>query len=332
MALYATNRFAGDGSTTQREINFVNGYLRKEHVKAYIENDTTLVRTPVNITPGMWINQTTLSMPVCPVGSTLVIYRNTSTSALVDFVNTSNFTERALDTATRQGLFVAVESLDVMTNPPRGEKGDQGQVGPQGPVGPAGPQGLTGPKGDTGTHGPQGEQGIQGIQGPQGVTGPQGLAGPKGDTGEQGPQGIQGPKGDQGDPGPKGDTGDPGGPPGPKGDHGDPGPPGPKGDKGDKGDQGDPGPAGADGTDGAAGPPGPKGDKGDPGSSDPMSLTVTYIAGRVTALTIDGQVRTITYNSNGTVNTIAWPVGSKTHTETYSYSGGVLTGMTTAEV
>ena len=242
MALYATNRFAGDGTTTQYEINFAGQYLDRAHVKAYRVDDYTLERTTVPITPGQWLNATTIGgFAPTPVGQTLVIYRDTAKPPLVDFVNAATLTERALDTATRQGLFVALEALDIMKNPLPGPKGDPG---PQGAVGPQGPQGP------------------QGAEGPVGPTGP---VGPKGDTGDQGPQGDPGPKGDQGDTGPKGDTGDPGGPQGPKGDQGDPGPQGPKGDKGDPGDTG---PAGADG---APGPKGDKGDKGDPGATEQLA-------------------------------------------------------------
>ena len=113
MALLATNRFAGDGVTTSYEINFVGKYLDKSHVFAYVEDDATGDRTPVTIAAANWLNDTTLqSLPVVPVGKTMVIYRNTPALPLVDFVDGAWLTPKALDTATRQGLFKAVESAD----------------------------------------------------------------------------------------------------------------------------------------------------------------------------------------------------------------------------
>ena len=113
MALYATNRFPGDGSTTSYEFNFVGKYIARTHVKVYQEDNATKVRTSVPINDSNFLNDTTLrSLPVTPVGSTLVIYRDTPKPPLVDFVNGSRFTEYNLDLVARQGLFVAMEALD----------------------------------------------------------------------------------------------------------------------------------------------------------------------------------------------------------------------------
>ena len=113
MALYATNRFPGDGSTTSYEFNFVGKYIARSHVKVYQEDNATKVRTYVSITDGNFLNDTTLrSLPVTPVGSTLVIYRDTPKPPLVDFVNGARFTEYNMDLVARQGLFVAMEALD----------------------------------------------------------------------------------------------------------------------------------------------------------------------------------------------------------------------------
>lgn len=115
MALYATNRFAGDGTTTQYEINFVGMYIDRSHVKAYRVDDATQVRTPVTIDPGQWLNATTIAgFAPTPVGQTLVIYRDTPKPPLPDFVNGSRFTEYNLDITARQGLFVATEVLDAL--------------------------------------------------------------------------------------------------------------------------------------------------------------------------------------------------------------------------
>lgn len=113
MALYATNRFAGDGTTTKYEINFVGQYIDRSHVKAYRVANATKVRTPVVIAPEQWLNATTITgFAPTPVGQTLVIYRDTPKPPMVDFVNGSRLTEYNLDLVARQGLFVAMEALD----------------------------------------------------------------------------------------------------------------------------------------------------------------------------------------------------------------------------
>ena len=113
MALYATNRFPGDGSTTSYEFNFVGKYIARTHVKVYQEDNATKVRTSVPINDSNFLNDTTLrSLPVTPVGKTLVIYRDTPKPPLVDFVNGSRFTEYNMDLVARQGLFVAMEASD----------------------------------------------------------------------------------------------------------------------------------------------------------------------------------------------------------------------------
>lgn len=70
-------------------------------------------------------------------------------------------------------------------------------------------------------------------------------------------------------------------------------------------------------------------------SAEPAAAAVsmTYNGdGTVATVTVDGVTKTLAYNSDGTINTISWPVaGGKTRTETYSYTSGVLSGMTAAE-
>ena len=62
------------------------------------------------------------------------------------------------------------------------------------------------------------------------------------------------------------------------------------------------------------------------------SLTITYNGdGTVATLTEDGVVKTFAYNGDGTINTVSWPIGALTRTETYSYTSGMLTGMTAVE-
>lgn len=113
MALFATNRFAGDGATTSYEFSFVGKYIARPHVKVYQEDNATQARTPIAITDSNFLNDTTLrSLPVTPAGKTLVIYRDTPKPPLVDFTNGSRFTEYNMDLVARQGLFVAMEAMD----------------------------------------------------------------------------------------------------------------------------------------------------------------------------------------------------------------------------
>ena len=113
MAYLATNRFPGDGSTTTYEINFVGKYLSREDVYAYREDNETRARYPVSISPGQFINDTTLGgFAPTPPNQTLVIYRSTRKQPLVDFVNGARLSEFNLDLATRQGLFIAMEAID----------------------------------------------------------------------------------------------------------------------------------------------------------------------------------------------------------------------------
>lgn len=65
----------------------------------------------------------------------------------------------------------------------------------------------------------------------------------------------------------------------------------------------------------------------------PVDTTVlNYADGRISSIVEDGVVKTIAYNSDETVHTVSWPIGAITRTETFSYTDGVLTGITTTEV
>ena len=64
----------------------------------------------------------------------------------------------------------------------------------------------------------------------------------------------------------------------------------------------------------------------------PALVAITYNGdGSIATLTEDGVVKTFAYNGDGTINTVSWPVGALTRTETYSYTSGVLSGMTAVE-
>lgn len=62
------------------------------------------------------------------------------------------------------------------------------------------------------------------------------------------------------------------------------------------------------------------------------SSTIVYSGGNISTITEDGVTKTFSYNGDQTINTVIWPVAGKTRTETYSYTGGVLVGMSATEV
>lgn len=113
--LYATNIFPGDGTTRQFELTFVGGYLDRDHVIAYYEDNLSKVQTPIDIGTVTWLGPYTVQLPpgaAASPGTNVVFARQTPREPLVDFQGSSRITEANLDLAHRQGLFVAVESLD----------------------------------------------------------------------------------------------------------------------------------------------------------------------------------------------------------------------------
>ena len=68
------------------------------------------------------------------------------------------------------------------------------------------------------------------------------------------------------------------------------------------------------------------------GPKDPNSVSITYnLDGSINTVTEDGVTKTFAYNGDGSINTVSWPVGALIRTETYSYTDGVLNGMTATE-
>lgn len=111
--LYATNIFPGDNTTTQFELTFVGGYLDRDHVVAYYEDNLSKVQTPIDMGTVTWLGPYTIRLSApAPIGQNVVVARQTPREPLVDFQGSSRITEANLDLAHRQGLFVAVESLD----------------------------------------------------------------------------------------------------------------------------------------------------------------------------------------------------------------------------
>ena len=89
----------------------------------------------------------TVTLDAAPSAYTKIrVFRSTTSEQLVDFQNGSRLSERDLDTAYQQGLFVAQEVSENASTEVEG-------IGPQGP------------------------QGIQGIQGPAGANGANGVDG-----------------------------------------------------------------------------------------------------------------------------------------------------------
>lgn len=111
--LYATNIFPGDNVTTQYELTFVGGYIDRDHIKAYYEDNLSKVQTPIDMGTVTWLGPYTAKLAVpATVGNNAVFVRETPRAPLVDFQGSSRITEANLDLAHKQGLFVAVESLD----------------------------------------------------------------------------------------------------------------------------------------------------------------------------------------------------------------------------
>lgn len=109
--VYDTN-----GTTTIWDFAFSGGYLDPSHVKAYTENALG-VRTALVINPATdLIGQFQLRIqPALAAGLELVIYRDTPKNLpLVDFTDESGFSEIALDTNAKQGVFIAAEAIDTV--------------------------------------------------------------------------------------------------------------------------------------------------------------------------------------------------------------------------
>lgn len=67
--------------------------------------------------------------------------------------------------------------------------------------------------------------------------------------------------------------------------------------------------------------------------AETSTLAVMYNAdGSVNTVAENSVTRTLAYNADGSINTVSWPVGEGIiRTQTFSYTNGALTGMTTTE-
>ena len=107
---YSIQSFPGDGVTTSWELQLTGGYIRREHIKAYIITATG-EREDASIG---FVNDYTISRtPAVPVGATLWVYRDTpKDEPLVNFTDGSRLDERSLDTLARQAVFIGAEVVD----------------------------------------------------------------------------------------------------------------------------------------------------------------------------------------------------------------------------
>lgn len=117
---YSVNRFPGDGATTTWNLSFAGmdgqyaGYISKTHVKAYTILDSTGAETPLPLPSTAFIGPTTLKIePAIPVGTTLVVYRDTPKNApLLDYVDGALMIEKNLDTSNQQAIYAVAEMVD----------------------------------------------------------------------------------------------------------------------------------------------------------------------------------------------------------------------------
>lgn len=114
--LESLTSYPADGVTTAWNFSFSSGYLDQSHVKAY-KLSPTGVRTEIPVSPAMFLGPYQLSIsPPVPDGYELTIYRATPTDApLVDFTDRSAFTETSMDTAIKQAVFAAAETVDALS-------------------------------------------------------------------------------------------------------------------------------------------------------------------------------------------------------------------------
>lgn len=107
---FSINTFPGNGVTVTWDLNFSGGYIRREHIKAYVEGPTGST-TPVTLVfEGP--NTITVEPPVATF-STLVVYRDTPKGTpLVDFSDGAIINEANLDLLAKQSVFVAAEMVD----------------------------------------------------------------------------------------------------------------------------------------------------------------------------------------------------------------------------
>lgn len=114
---YATQKYPGDGVTTDFEFNFVGEYISKDHVTAYEMVDLTKIETaiPSSDFTVVGTNQfRLLNGRTIPVGHTLVIRRDTPKGLpLVDYNDGAILNEYNMDMSNEQNVFSVAELIDL---------------------------------------------------------------------------------------------------------------------------------------------------------------------------------------------------------------------------
>ncbi|WP_018123369.1 phage tail fiber protein [Desulfovibrio oxyclinae] len=103
---YSYNLYAGDGNNTLFQVSVP--FIEKEHVKVYVDGVETEYA---------WANDGTVEITPAPgIGVSVKVQRETPQDRrLVDFQNGTNFTEKELDNATFQMLYIVQETVDKLT-------------------------------------------------------------------------------------------------------------------------------------------------------------------------------------------------------------------------
>ena len=110
------NEYVGDGVSRSFNIAMEGGYLSRDYVKFYVRPlEALLDWTPLTNNEVTWTGDFSFTTEsAIPVGSVLVVFRETPLTPLVDFQNTSRITEKNLDTATSQSIHIAAEASDTV--------------------------------------------------------------------------------------------------------------------------------------------------------------------------------------------------------------------------
>lgn len=114
---YATQKYPGDGVTTDFEFNFVGGYISKDHVTAYEMVNLTRKETPISSVDFEVVGTNQfrlLNGRTIPVGHSLVIRRDTPKGLpMVDYNDGAILNEYNLDMSNEQNVFSVAELIDL---------------------------------------------------------------------------------------------------------------------------------------------------------------------------------------------------------------------------
>lgn len=110
------NEYEGDGVARSFNIAMEGGYLSRDYVKFYVRPMEALLDwTPLTNNTVTWTGEFSFTLAdAIPVGTVLVVFRETPLTPLVDFQNTSRITEKNLDTGVTQPLHKVAELTDLV--------------------------------------------------------------------------------------------------------------------------------------------------------------------------------------------------------------------------